>query len=321
MRSIWIFFILCLLFSSSIYAQTNKAPIIHYTFDVDNQDVSGNEHHGTLLNNAYIADGFLHLDGDDDAFKIPKVGTSTEITFAMWIYPTMDPTPLQFSGGLNTNGWDPGAIHFKLNYGAVNVGINGHTADVVGTTVVDTSQWNHIALTVSETEAVLYLNGSVEGTSTLNAPLDLIVGYALVGAWYSTTIQIEREMRGKMDEVLIYTRSLSEEEIDSLASLAPDKSTSVKDSDITPELFSLSQNYPNPFNPTTTIAYTLGVNSKVKLSLYDMNGSEVAVLVDNKIPAGAHSVNFSGENLSSGIYFYKLQTDNQIITRKMMLIK
>jgi len=85
--------------------------------------------------------------------------------------------------------------------------------------------------------------------------------------------------------------------------------------------FSLSRNYPNPFNPATTISYTLGKQSAVKLSVCDLRGHEVATLVNGIRPVGTHTVQFDGSNLTSGIYFYKLQAADQVITRKMMLIK
>jgi flagellar hook assembly protein FlgD len=74
--------------------------------------------------------------------------------------------------------------------------------------------------------------------------------------------------------------------------------------------FSLSQNYPNPFNPSTKINYTLGKDSKVSLKIYDINGKEVANLIDANQSSGNHTVTFDGKNLSSGTYFYTLSTDN-----------
>ena len=89
----------------------------------------------------------------------------------------------------------------------------------------------------------------------------------------------------------------------------------------TPLDYELAQNYPNPFNPTTTIDYALRVNGKVRLSVYDLMGKEVALLVDGIQSAGNHEVQFSGANLTSGVYFYKLRADDQVITRKMILVK
>jgi len=83
----------------------------------------------------------------------------------------------------------------------------------------------------------------------------------------------------------------------------------------------LLQNYPNPFNLATNIYYTLKSNGKVRLSVYDVVGREVAVLVNGVQPAGNHQVQFSGSNLASGIYFYRLNVRDQITIKKMILIK
>ncbi|MEJ5350436.1 MAG: T9SS type A sorting domain-containing protein [Melioribacteraceae bacterium] len=89
----------------------------------------------------------------------------------------------------------------------------------------------------------------------------------------------------------------------------------------------LEQNYPNPFNPTTNITYSLPKTSNVTLTIYNSLGQEVAKLVNNQLQnAGKYTVtwngkNYSGQTLSSGIYFYQLKTDEITITRKMTLIK
>jgi hypothetical protein len=92
--------------------------------------------------------------------------------------------------------------------------------------------------------------------------------------------------------------------------------------------FSLSQNYPNPFNPTTVITYTLPTPSTVTLTLFDVLGRTVATLVDAKQSAGVyhHNLNTSAYNLSSGVYFYRLQArgangQSFVETKKMLLTK
>jgi len=96
------------------------------------------------------------------------------------------------------------------------------------------------------------------------------------------------------------------------------------------DIFSLSQNYPNPFNPATTINYELPpakdgmfqITNYVKLVVYDVLGKEAAVLVNEKQTAGKYRVTWDGSAYSSGIYFYKLVVDGNIIdTKKMVLIK
>jgi hypothetical protein len=88
-----------------------------------------------------------------------------------------------------------------------------------------------------------------------------------------------------------------------------------------PAQYMLSQNYPNPFNPSTTIEFSLPAQSIVSLKVYDVLGSEVADLVNEVMAAGNHTVNFNGADLSSGVYFYKLNNGDQVLTNKMMLVK
>jgi photosystem II stability/assembly factor-like uncharacterized protein len=88
-----------------------------------------------------------------------------------------------------------------------------------------------------------------------------------------------------------------------------------------PADFSLSQNFPNPFNPSTTINFTLPVSGNVSLKVYDMVGREVATLVNSYTNAGSYSVSFDATRLSSGMYFYKLQSGEFTQVKKMMLLK
>lgn len=88
-----------------------------------------------------------------------------------------------------------------------------------------------------------------------------------------------------------------------------------------PEDYSLTQNYPNPFNPTTNIEYRIPEQSFVELKVYDVLGNEVAVLVNEFQNAGTYRADFIGIELTSGIYFYKLQSGNFIETKKMLLLK
>jgi photosystem II stability/assembly factor-like uncharacterized protein len=85
--------------------------------------------------------------------------------------------------------------------------------------------------------------------------------------------------------------------------------------------FNLEQNYPNPFNQTTQIPYSLTVSGNVKLSVYNLLGNQVAILVDEQKPSGRHIAHFEGGYLPSGIYYYQLQLGDRIETRKMWMIK
>jgi photosystem II stability/assembly factor-like uncharacterized protein len=88
-----------------------------------------------------------------------------------------------------------------------------------------------------------------------------------------------------------------------------------------PQNFLLSQNYPNPFNPSTKINFSIPKQTNVSLKVYDVLGKEVAELVNTEMSNGSYKINFNADNLSSGIYFYTLKTNEFISTRKMLLVK
>ena len=96
--------------------------------------------------------------------------------------------------------------------------------------------------------------------------------------------------------------------------------TSVEDNNL-PKEFSLSQNYPNPFNPSTVINFSLPQDAQVRLTVYDMLGREVAVMVNELRSAGTYSIAVDGRSMASGIYVYRLEAGNRTFTRKMTLIK
>lgn len=88
-----------------------------------------------------------------------------------------------------------------------------------------------------------------------------------------------------------------------------------------PAYFSLSQNYPNPFNPTTNVNFSLPQKGHVNLTVYDMMGREVEVLVNEVLSAGTYNYSFNGSDVSSGVYFYRLESNDFVETKKMTLIK
>jgi len=83
----------------------------------------------------------------------------------------------------------------------------------------------------------------------------------------------------------------------------------------------ISQNYPNPFNPSTTIKYELPRASQVTLTVYDILGREVSVLVNERKNAGVYEVKFDGSRLSSGMYYYRIIAGDYVASRKMLILK
>jgi hypothetical protein len=87
------------------------------------------------------------------------------------------------------------------------------------------------------------------------------------------------------------------------------------------ESYELAQNYPNPFNPSTIINYQIPENGMVTLKIYDILGKEVKTLVNEQKTAGRYEVNFNASDLASGVYIYKLQVNDFVSSRKMLMIK
>jgi hypothetical protein len=114
---------------------------------------------------------------------------------------------------------------------------------------------------------------------------------------------------GRVDGVAIYNYALEEYVV------------SDEDDGELPAQVTLKQNYPNPFNPATTINYQLPSASDVQLRIFDALGREVATLVDTQQAAGSYQVAFDGSRLSSGIYFYRLETESATRVRSMLLTK
>ena len=88
-----------------------------------------------------------------------------------------------------------------------------------------------------------------------------------------------------------------------------------------PDKFSLSQNYPNPFNPTTKINFNIPAQNFVTLKVYDISGREIETLISRELNVGSYIVDFNGDNLSSGVYFYRLQAGDFIEVKRMILLK
>ncbi len=93
------------------------------------------------------------------------------------------------------------------------------------------------------------------------------------------------------------------------------------ENEVLPKEFRLEQNYPNPFNPSTTIQFALPKRSEVMLKIFDLLGREVATLVDEELQPGEYKVVFEAEALSSGVYFYRINAEGFVQTRKLTLLK
>ena len=141
-----------------------------------------------------------------------------------------------------------------------------------------------------------------------NKPIDIVVCY-LVGRGYDELNSISVMKNISADAIHIYNSNFT------------DIPTEVEDQSAIITEFKLSQNFPNPFNPSTSIQYAISSTQFVTLKVYDLLGREVATLVNEEKTTGSYEVEFDGNNLTSGIYFYKLKAGSFVETKKMILLK
>ncbi len=109
--------------------------------------------------------------------------------------------------------------------------------------------------------------------------------------------------------------------IDDFKTLTENQAVYVYNYDTNPGDYSLSQNYPNPFNSSTTIEFYLPIAEKVKIDVHNIKGQKVAILKNKIFPSGNHKVLFNTQNLPSGVYIYKIQTERFIQIKKMLHVK
>ncbi len=163
-------------------------------------------------------------------------------------------------------------------------------------------KWNYMNAGITDTAITTQMDCSIIITT---GPYDIPMGESVVAAF-----------------AILGGTSLSDIQANADAALAAyGGMTSVDDNPIQTGSFYLSQNYPNPFNAQTTIAFNVPSAREVRLEAFDLLGRKVAVLVDERLEAGSHTVVWDCSELSSGVYFYRLAIGENTTSRKMTLLK
>ena len=168
----------------------------------------------------------------------------------------------------------------------------------------------------------IYLNGKLDAFSSfsgllLQTDIDLMFGQVLPG-------NSNYNFNGILDDIGIYDYALSREEVQNL--LGTPTSVLENSNNMLPQSNYLFQNYPNPFNGRATIRFNLIKREFVKLEIYDILGKKIKNLINEELNGGIHSVswdasNDNGEEVSSGIYFYRLILPGYFSSKKMILLR
>lgn len=187
----------------------------------------------------------------------------------------------------------------------------GMTTSYKGRKIIDA--YGTIKLPTGEYEALRIV--SHDSTTTTYAG-STTTNYNITVAWYTNSSVV-------VSGLFLTPEQLEQENVsaNTIIYSVPQGASANEETNALPTDVLLNQNYPNPFNPTTSISYSLPAKSHVTLSVFNSIGQEVSTLVSEEQQVGCYNIHFDASDLSSGIYFYSLRTNNQVLTKKMTLVK
>ncbi|MCB1048169.1 MAG: T9SS type A sorting domain-containing protein, partial [Calditrichaeota bacterium] len=312
--------ILCALaLAGSLQALPTSGLLAHYEFEGNTLDSSGNGHHGTPSGGLVYDNGLIgqaaDFDGIDDyvSVSIPLSGgpwaVSGWVRFDGLTYGYTDwheiiSNPLQ---------------NFALGFAPLDNSMQiwaGGVALSSGPNAVAEGQSYHFLFQQSGGGLQVWLDGTLLASGGAGvSPSELTT----IGQWLAGHPHPwEREpLNGLLDELRIYDRELDESEILELVNQGNGSAATTD----RPVAFQLDANHPNPFNPTTTLSFTLHETLQARLSVTDLQGRRVAVLLDGLTERGSHQLNFDASGLGSGVYFYTLEAAGHRETKRMLLLK
>ncbi len=327
MKPAYIVFIL-IISVVSLYSQVNldSGLVAYWPFNGNADDESGNGHGGTLQGGVTLSDdrygnpesaySFNGVDGRIDYGLLWGGGSApSSLTMAAWFNYAQTGN----EGKIIYHGWTG---EFQLlaigNTAAAAVHLNSGWYNTNVMIAPDT--WYFLVATWEQGgQLLLYLDGQpMDTTNVPNQPMGQqpTTYYPSIGSYNQSGGAF---FTGMIDDIRIYSRVLTQEEIDSLNNEGV-SAVELTDVPISEE-FKLNQNYPNPFNPNTTINFSIPGATFVSLKIFNSLGQEVETLVSEDLNAGNYKYDWNAESLTSGVYFYTLIAGNFIETMKMILLK
>ena len=349
------FFIFILLLTSSLFPQGYKLiwsdefvgtalDQKSWTFETGNHNGWGNgesEYYTNRVQNCAVQNGILTINAVKESYsgynytsariktqgnvsvKYGKIEAKIKLPFGQGIWPAFwmlgdninvlgwpkcgEIDIMEMIGGQGRNKTVYGSAHWGGDYSnsfSLSSGIfadNFHIFDIT---------WDQTKI-VWHVDGITYntLNISPSGLSAFQNSFFIILNLAVGGNWpgYPDNSTVFPQTM-QLDYVRVYQDT-------TIFSNSGEKNTEHS------KYFLLGQNYPNPFNPSTTINYSLAKEGAVKITIYNTIGSKVTVLVDEFKPVGNYSVQFNGDNITSGIYLYRLESGVYNSTKKLILMK
>lgn len=334
------FMSLILLVTGSLWAQGIDPGTDNLTHSWTFNDGTANDYvggaHGILMGGAEIWEGSLFTVYPDQWMEMPAdqiaINTYSEVTIATWIYPVeginTEYTMLAYFGNTVNN---VGNDYYFLtpargddkSRAAISIGVvsspwNGESG--ADGPEYDDGELHHMVSTLTDSVITLYIDGELQATTALKST-NTIAGISPVYAYLAKGgYNDDPTWMGEILDFSIYNKALSAEEV--LFLYHHQDASGIEDqAALQPDACYLLENYPNPFNPVTTISYNLPQASKVTITVFDVQGREISKLENGMQSAGRHTVRFNAENLSSGVYICQMETQHQVLSRRMLLLK
>jgi hypothetical protein len=297
--------------------------------------------HGTVIGDALIADGSLYVETLDQWVELPgdvlMVSDYSAITIATWFTSMADSNNgyhMIVYFGDSVNGMGANGLFISpcrgddVSRAAISCGNESAPYSVeTGVNGPETNDGllHHMVVTIDDAQVDFYVDGEWMGSAELtgdNALWNISPNYAYIGKGGYTGDPV---FRSSIHDVRMYNRALGDGEVAYLYQSGPFTKVENRGS-AQPQGFSLAQNYPNPFNPSTMIEYSLSNATMATLSVYNMIGEKVATLSNGLHQAGTFKVTWDGlddfgHSVNSGLYIYKLETDNFSSSKKMLFVK
>ncbi len=308
--------------------------VAYYPFDGIPNDASGNGNNGIVNGATLTIDRFgnsnqaYSFNGTDNYIAVNQNSTlelgSGDFTVSAWIK-TSSPNFARVvsKGECFSSGWQIGQD------GKIEVSIqsppNGPLYMHSNLNNYSDGHWHFILFKRENGSIQIYGDGVKDGNplsfpySLTNTNARLTIGRCDASGGACD----DAFFNGAIDDIRIYTRALSETEIQQLyLENGWGSSTQVvKLNNTIDGHFEVYQNYPNPFNPSTTINYSIAASGHVSIKVYDMLGREIATLIDEEKSSGNYTCKFNGVNMPSGVYFYRIKAGNFSSTKKLVLLK
>jgi hypothetical protein len=328
-----------------LLADLDDGLVAYYPFSGNANDLSGHGHHAEVFGCTLTTDRYdgpnsaYFFDGVDDYMNVLDSdmlsgGSGKSFTWSVWINTQIVPEPpvgrkivAKFKDDaykdwgiiLGEHPLEPGFVSVRFGYE------NGHGNQgptLISSQLMTVNEWYHVAVTLngSNRNAAMYVDGEPQDTVVLNYDLPdtdapVKIGkqeYELHGQW--------GYFHGKIDDIRIYSRVISEDEIQCLAGIL----TGVGDTPNTD--LTLTQSYPSPFSSTTRIGYRIQHSGHVRLTVYDATGRVVRELVDDAKGRGEYSVEWvglddNGQKAPAGVYFIRLLATEQVVAKKIVLVR